>query len=103
MNLLGYDPAEVTENVAEESGIKVQEPEPVLSVSQNPVNPGLGSLDNTMEKDAAFDAIASSNQAKNEAEEDEGEPFAVETGSGKVGLLNRTLLTGNIELAVEIW
>ena len=85
--------------VEEKSGIKIEseEQEEVDLLSNN-----LGTLNTTDDKNAAFEAIDATVKDISKDISKKKENFTISTGEDKVGYLNRSLLTGNIELAVEI-
>eukprot|EP00095_Tigriopus_kingsejongensis_P008051 maker-scaffold201_size263271-snap-gene-1.32 protein:Tk08051 transcript:maker-scaffold201_size263271-snap-gene-1.32-mRNA-1 annotation:"hypothetical protein CAPTEDRAFT_20326" len=100
LDLLGYNPEQVTSLVEATSGVKV------VKARNDPVNDlanDLGNLDSTLDKEGAFEAIAANADLNDTLESEVSrKPFKIDTGESPSGLLVKTLLTGNIELAVEL-
>ena len=106
LDLLGYSPETVAKLVETKAGVKIEQPQEETPAEELANN--LNNLNTTDDKLGAFDAIAES-QANNTTlngsqmpQEVIKGPFDLKTDESDVGLLTRTLLTGNIELAVEI-
>lgn len=105
LDLLGYSPDTVAKLVETKAGVKIEQPQQDDSAEQLVNN--LNNLNTTDDKLGAFDAIAESqanstlNGTQVPQEVIKG-PFDLKTDESDVGLLTRTLLTGNIELSVEI-
>ena len=66
LDLLGYDPDDVSKKIEDGCGVKVRPPTPPPGgdAAVNEVADGLNNLDTTADKEGAFDAIASQHQGR---------------------------------------
>ena len=66
LDLLGYDPDDVSKKIEDGCGVKVRPPTPPPGgdAAVNEVADGLNNLDTTADKEGAFDTIASQHQGR---------------------------------------
>jgi len=102
LDLLGFNGDEIAKKVENASGVVVSEPEISLADGSQKLADDLSRLDTTDAREGAFEEIAAKATAESPVEP-ELTAFNVSVSeTTRAGLVNSALLSGNIDLAVEL-